>query len=312
MTIHYTDDDINNIILNGFEFSFNKDVLEKIQKLSDQVGDPEYIRTPQFSKKNHKVSEEDWEAIRNFKKTEFIKKEGVAASSDIIRKYLNKLTIKTYEVLSVKIIDEIKSVCKSKNILDIHSCEEDADINKIGVDIFAIASSGLFYSEMYAKLYILLMAEFNFMETLLRVNFADFRKVFRTIKYCDPNKDYDGFCDNNKANEKRRSLGLFYVNLMLHNAIEKDAIMDIIIELQNFFLENLDEEDRCSIVDELSELIFVMVKHCHPKCKQNGCDKWRLIFSNLKNISELNRGDMKSITNKTIFKHMDIMDIIRT
>jgi hypothetical protein len=312
MTIHYTDDDINNIILNGFEFSFDKYVLEKIQKLSDQVGDPEYIRTPQFSKKSHKVSEEDWEAIRNFKKTEFIKKEGVAASSDIIRKYLNKLTIKTYKVLSVKIIDEIKSVCKSKNILDINSCEEDADINKIGVDIFAVASSGLFYSEMYAKLYILLMSEFNFMETLLRVNFADFRKVFRTIKYCDPNKDYDGFCDNNKANEKRRSLGLFYVNLMLHNAIEKDDIMDIIIELQNFFLENLEEEDRCSVVDELSELIFVMVKHCYVKCKKNGCDKWRLIFSNLKNISELNRGDMKSITNKTIFKHMDIMDIIRT
>ena len=34
MTIHYTDDDINNIILNGFEFSFDKYVLEKIQKLS--------------------------------------------------------------------------------------------------------------------------------------------------------------------------------------------------------------------------------------------------------------------------------------
>lgn len=312
MTIHYTDDDINNIILNGFEFSFNKYVLEKIQKLSDQVGDPEYIRTPQFSKKNHKVSEEDWEEIRNFKKTEFIKKEGVAASSDIIRKYLNKLTTKTYEVLSVKIIDEIKSVCKSKNISDVNSCGEDADITKIGNDIFSISSSGIFYSEMYAKLYILLMSEFNFMETLLRVNFADFRKVFRTIKYCDPNKDYDGFCDNNKANEKRRSLGLFYVNLMLHNAIEKDDIMDIIIELQNFFLENLDEDDRCSIVDELSELIFVIIKHCHQKCKQNGCDKWRLISSNLKNISELNRGDMKSITNKTIFKHMDIMDIIRT
>ena len=51
MILHYTDDDINNIIINEFEFSFDNEVLKNIQKISDQVGDPEYIRTPQFSKK---------------------------------------------------------------------------------------------------------------------------------------------------------------------------------------------------------------------------------------------------------------------
>ena len=82
--------------------------------------------------------------------------------------------------------------------------------------------------------------------------------------------------------------------------------------MQNYFIENLDLDNKHSIVSELSELLFIMIKHCYLKCNQPGCEKWSIIFSNLKNISELKNSDKKSITNKAIFKHMDIMDIITT
>lgn len=312
MVTHYTDDDINSIISGGFDFTFNKDIIKKIQELSDEVGDPEYIKTPQFSKKQRFNTEEDWEAIRNFKKTQFIKKVGIDASIDIIRKHLNKMTNKTYDILCEKIVNEIDVICKNKNIIngETKNVEHDEDINKIGEAIFVIASSSSFYSQIYAKLYVKLLTSFNFLTIIFQKKLQEFSGVFRTIEYFDPNKDYDKFCDNNKKNEKRRALGLFYINLMIETMIEKDFILDIIINLQNYMCKLLDENDKGDIVNELSELLYIMLTKCYIICASDDCMKWKLIFSNVKNITELKNNDKLSISNKCIFKHMDILDVI--
>jgi hypothetical protein len=48
----YTIHDINNIILNGFEYKLNDDVVEVISNLTSEVGSPTYIKTPNFQKQN--------------------------------------------------------------------------------------------------------------------------------------------------------------------------------------------------------------------------------------------------------------------
>tara|TARA_Y100000817_G_scaffold314211_1_gene312304 strand:- start:290 stop:1237 length:948 start_codon:yes stop_codon:yes gene_type:complete len=313
MILQYTDENVKDIIADGFQFSFDNETLKKIQDLSDEVGDPEYIRTPQFPKKQRVNTEEDWEAIRNFKKTEFIKKVGIDASIDIIRKHLNKMTEKTYDILCEKIINEIEVICHNKNIIKNEISDEvisDDDMNKIGEAIFIIASSSSFYSHIYAKLYVKLLSNFTFLNIIFKKNLQEFSDVFHAIEYYDPNKDYDKFCENNKKNEKRRALGLFYVNLMLENMIEKDYILDIMISLQNYICQLLDEKDKADIINELSELLYIMLTKCVDYCNSSDCMKWKLICSNVKNITELKRNDKLSISNKCIFKHMDILDII--
>ena len=60
----------------------DKDVIEKINKLAKRVGAPSYQKTPVFKRSNHyqkklkkeNISNEDWEAIRNFKTTKLEKK----------------------------------------------------------------------------------------------------------------------------------------------------------------------------------------------------------------------------------------------
>ena len=310
MVTHYTDDDIDNLISTGFDFTFTKEIIEKIQALSDEVGDPEYIKTPQFSKKKRYNTEEDWEAIRNFKKTEFIKKVGIDASIDIIRKHLNKMTTKTYDLLCDKIIHEINVICSSKNIDNIENIENDEDINKIGEAIFVIASSSSFYSHIYAKLYVTLLSKFHFLNVVFQKKLQEFSDVFKSIEYFDPNKDYDKFCENNKKNEKRRALGLFYVNLMIENLIDKEYILDIVINLQNYMNTLLDKENKTDIVNEMAELLYVILTKCFTYCQSTECIKWKIIMTNIKNVTELKNNDKISISNKSIFKHMDIMDAI--
>ena len=377
--IQYTKHDFDAILNDGFVYGLDADTIKIIQSISDQVGAPEYIKTPQFEKRsernnninandrpsnynqnydnrhnkqqnnhygkngynNHhkqpkyhkqghnnlkikEITDEDWEAIRKFQATVIAKKEGVDASIDQIRKHLNKMTTKTYDTLKNKIIDEIKSITNDTNPDSPEIIEE---LNKIGDALFNIASGNSFYSEMYATLYKELMESFaindadstksspssNFMETIFKTNFVKFNTLFEKFDYCDPVKDYDAFCNNNKTNEKRRAISLFYVNLMKLDMIHSNEIITIIQGLQQTILDTIQLTDSKNITDELSEILFILITNSSSKMKSLNNDSWNTIIDSVKEFSKkkTNPEIMPSITNKSIFKHMDMIDAIK-
>ena len=316
--VRYNVDDFNKIIFDGFTYKLSDETMAAIQAIADQVGAPEYVRTPQFPKRDRQggngpgkrrrgkapeITDADWEAIREFQATQIVKKEGIDASIDIIRKHLNKMTGKSYDILKGEIINEITSIVSDE---DAESPEMLEKLNKIGDSIFSIASGNGFYSEIYAMLYKDLMEEFDFMSKIFDTNFDKFRSLFQTIEYCSPNDDYDKFCDNNKANERRRAVGLFYVNLMKTKVVGADEIISIIRELQEYMLRLIDGEDNKSIVEELSEVIFILITNSVSVLKSH--KDWRDAMKDVKSISNMKIKTKPSISNKTIFKHMDILD----
>jgi hypothetical protein len=345
----YTKPDFDRILNEGFSYKLSKDVMDIIQSIADQVGSPEYIKTPQFEKQRNNVgnaygggnahgnahgntygssnahgngkkvplklkmmeiADEDWESIRSFQATVLAKKEGVEASIDQIRKHLNKITNKTYDSLREKIITEIKSITTES---DISSPEIMVELNKIGDSIFNIASGNSFYSTIYATLYKELMEQFAFMEVIFKNNFEKFRDLFNKIDYCDPAKDYDTFCLNNKTNEKRRALSLFYVNLMKFAIIKPNDIIRIITDLQIYILASMKNVDCKNIVEELSEVLFILITNSAEKIsEQEGeeGDAWINIIDVVTEISKMKLNSYPSITNKTIFKHMDMLEAI--
>ena len=88
------DIDINNFI--------SEDIIKYINELTTMVGAPTYSKTPVFSstqkrarkkKKTQEVSDDDWEAIRQFQTTDMTRKtEGIESDIDDLRVMLNKLT----------------------------------------------------------------------------------------------------------------------------------------------------------------------------------------------------------------------------
>ena len=99
----YSIKEINNIIDDGFDYTLPEETLKTIEILSQKVGAPSYIKTPNFQKKyynkNYKkhrnkgtnVTDDEWKSIREFKKTE-IKKDGDNIYIEKITCLLNKLT----------------------------------------------------------------------------------------------------------------------------------------------------------------------------------------------------------------------------
>ena len=405
----YKKTDFEKIQYEGFSYSLSPDVLKIIQSIADQVGSPEYVKTPQFEKRpptsssstpmllntphssssmrqqqqhteplnnNHhkrasggggdkkrekysynnnskgqEITDDDWEAIRKFQATVLAKKEGIDASIEQIRKHLNKITDKTYETLKVLIIDEINKIISAEtgnananansnsnaNTTATYSKELLVELNGVGDAIFNIATSNGFYSKVYATLYKDLMAQFKFMRGIFETNYKAFNSLFKTIEYCDPNKDYDKFCQVNKDNEKRRSICAFYTNLMLQGIIAPKSILNIIIGLQELLFEKIKLNDTKNIVDELAEVLFILITSGKEVFKKGGKDtttassssssssdgegdepvvvstyvsatKWEKIVSNIHTISKLKQNAFPSISNKTIFKHMDMID----
>ena len=310
--ILYNITDFTSVKNDGFVFNLEQSVLDIIQNISNQVGAPEYIRTPQFSKQKYdkRNNNTDWEEVRNFKATTFEEKTGVKLHIDNIRKHVNKITAKTYDSISVKIIEELTSITES----EVSGETEETDVSndklyaEIGDSIFTIASTNMFYSHIYARLYKDLMDKFSFMKEIFDNNFTKCSDVYRTIEYCSPNENYDRYCEINKANEERRSISMFYINLMKLKVIPVSSIVEIILGVQDYLHTLYVDEANKAIVDELSEVIFILVTNAHDELSSS--NDWVTIHENILNITSLKVSDKEGLTNKSIFKHMDIVDDI--
>ena len=333
ITLRYTLEQIEDIVFKGFDYQIPDDVMEKISNLAMQVGSPDYVKTPIFKKRDNPMkiepnenitstskdnnnnkkrrnnksmevlNDEDWDSLRTFQTTKIEVKTGIDADFDSIRSFINKMTDKNYNEMSNKIIEIIEKLVLEKSELELVG---------IGSNIFEIASSNKYYSKIYAELYTNLSSRFEFVKTKYEENFNKFTELFENIEYVDPNENYDKFCEINKINEKRKSLATFYMNLMLTGVISKKEIMlitrNLLAKVYNFIsLENKKNE-----VEEITENIAILYKkdlYENDKADNYEQIEGYKISQIIEKIANSKVKDYKSLTNKALFKFMDLIDM---
>ena len=315
MKKRYTLDDIEKIKYSNITFTLDSDVLEKIKQIATEVGSPEYIKTPQFPKKDKFIrkkgrnkkdilSVEDWNKMRAFKPTVIKKNEGTEANISKIRQHLNKISEKTYDILQVKIFDEISTVmnkCESSDKLQL--------IERISSVIFDIASSNAFYSTLYAKFYKSLLEHTPEMKSIFMNNLSECLQLFENIENIDPAKDYNKFCEVNKTNEKRRAVIKFYVNLMNIDVIPVANIFDIIFKIKEKILFHLQDKNHISTIDELAELLKIISIDGYSLLKNNS--SWNDVKDHIDIMASTSASTKAGLSNKTVFKYMDIQDALK-
>ena len=275
-------------------------VIDTINNLAQLVGAPSYVKTPNFKEKNHsrnKKNKTDWALIRNFKVTKIEKKiEGIEHDMNVLREFLNKMTNKTYEENVKEIILKVKTFENDKKNLTI-----------ICKYIFEMASSNKFYSVMYANLYKTLIDEFKEMKEECFNQLEKFLKTFEEITYIDPDNDYDGFCDMNENNERRRALSQFFINLMKEEVIDNKEIIKIILALHKQIFEYLKEGNNKNRVEEFVENISIMLSSNKSFFENN--KSWEKIEKDINIITSAKKNDFPSLTNKIIFRYLDIAEL---
>jgi hypothetical protein len=338
----YTLEDFNNITFNGFKFEFPQDTLQIISELSLEVGSPNYVKTPVFQKRenpmksdvnsNNKninagdmndfnaknnfgnnrrkrgnkvieiLNDADWEALRTFQTTKIEEKNGLDGQIDILRSNMNKLSDKNFSEIKEKILDNVDKIfnenCSSNEIL------------RVVTTLFDIASTNRFYSKIYADLYTELIKKYDIMLNVFEENFNKFLNLFDVIEYVDPSVDYDKFCKINKDNEKRKALSAFFINLMNNNIISKDKIVNIVKNLLNQINNYISQDNKKNEVDELTENVAILYKkNLFNTDSINDLENGISVNEFIYKLAHSKTKNYLSLTNKSIFKFMDLIDM---
>ena len=296
----------------GFNYVIPPEIIEKLNKIAAQVGNPSYIKTPSFirvgkagggggggaaaaaggggkARSASSKPEENWETLRNFQPTKLIEKEKecVEAKLDEIRFCINKMSVEKYPELCVQILEKMSTF-------------QPEEMEKVGNSLFDIASSNRFFSKLYADLYTTLILHHEIMKTKLLERFANILELFRTIEHVDSEKDYDLFCKITKNNDKRKALCFFFVNLAINGVLEPEQIFDIITSLMEMLTVFISLPNKKNEVDEIAENIDILYNKELFELEE--------FIQQIKEISEYKIKDYPSLTKKTQFKFMDLID----
>ena len=346
MTTFYSIADIENIKFSGFQYTLPKTLLDLVKKIEGEIqiqdvsekkvndfDDRKYNQHKNMKRTEHKhnrhnnnynrqpeILNEDWESIRNFKSTKIETKEGIEKSINIIRILLNKISIKNYETQKKVILDSIQEFFKNNEIIDTtdESNEDNntnikinenkkEDIEKLTQAIFDIVSTNKFFSEIYANLYNEMIGQFPIFKEILIQYIKTYKSSIEHIDFIDPNKDYDGYCLYTKKNDNRKAMTLFIVNMCKNNILENKIITDLLQYFLDKSLEYIDLENRSNELEEITENLFIVTSNVHGLMVNN--DDWNFnLLPCIINISQMKIKEHKSLTNRVIFKYMDIID----
>ena len=294
-------------------------VLENTFKSSGPSLSKEYIKDKDKDKmkKNKKniedksdVSwekmEEDWKTQQKMHsslkpKNTVLPHTGFIGETDNIRIALNKISDKNYDIQKEIIFTHL-----------LYFIDDKIEMEKLALFIFDTVSSNKFYNEIYADLYKEIVKKYPIFVDILNSIVIDFYSTFDTIRFIDASVDYDGFCECVKENDKRRSVASFFMMLCNLKVIPKKIMLPMIHHFQTILLDKIDKENNTSYVEEVSELLFLFISIGHKKNIFTKKQCWiEEIIPNVYVISKMKTAEHPSLSSRTVFKHLDLIDILK-
>lgn len=254
----YTLEDFKEICQSGFDYHINDETLDIISALSAEVGAPDYVRTPNFNsssigvgnvkernrqgrrrRKQHEMSDEDWEDLRSFHTKP---KVNVSPEKALEKKYrgeLNKIVSGFDESQVERLVTLFKEYKEMKN-------DDSAETL-----FFDAAICSIMNSELFAELLCDIVKEDDEMNEYFSLAIPKFvnnnwLNSFNNISCISEDEDYDKFCDSNRVNEKRLNtssfLGHFYKLIFQTELMDNYCWFDLINESITTIYEQLDDE----------------------------------------------------------------------
>lgn len=308
-TVYYSLNDYMSIS-KGFTKAeyLTENVKSVIQFLSNKFGgyvsevrprEPREYREKKGRGFSSKSNDDSWTVVRDFKPTIIKEKsEGVEKIISDIRGALNKISAKNYDTNLNVIIEKLKEI---KNLCN--TSEE--EIKKVAENIFDIASTNKFFSEIYANLYKTLLKEFpEVFTSILDKCIQGFTETMKCIKYVDQNTNYDDFCRYNKENDKRKATSVFITNLVKSGVLPISMVIWLITELHDILNIYIKESGKLNEVEEITENIYLLLTSYSEILKEAVSE----IKPHIQRLSELKCKDLPSLSSRAIFKYIDIIE----
>lgn len=335
---NYTITDFENMVFDGIQYNLSPAILEILKNLERELAfnvDTSSVSTTYVSNngkrtdksrenggapnkntssyntkrylqnKSHQtksVKDEDWEIIRNFKSTKLETKEGIDKQINDIRVLFNKVSTKNYNTQIAVIIDAVKQFIDT-----IHSTESrEEDFQKLIKIVFDIIYTNKFFGELYAKLY----KELIEIDPIFMVSLKEQIEKIKTtedLKYVDPNTDYDEYCRYTKSNDGKKSFIAFLIYINKYEPSIFEYVVELLNHYVNMSIDNADIENRMNEIEEITERIFIIITKSENVLVEH--EIWKNeILHKIIILSQMKMKEHKSISNRIIFRYMDIID----
>lgn len=283
----FTLDDTSNLINSGdYEFNIPTDTLDILNDIIKKLNLNDKIN-------NTKVSN-SWRGPVH-KKT-FIKSNtltGIESSVLSIRRHINKLSDENYCKLSELIINE----CKTYTDL--------ADIKTLGEKILSIMMmNNSVYAKLYASIYNKFGMHYPIAHDIVKSYIESFETDMHNFNYCNPNVSYDSYCEYIKKNDNRKSVIRMIIQLTNNGFLPVSYILNIIERIQT---ELIQSNNIIEINEEYTEILYMIILDSQDILSFT--EKWEQINTNLLHIMNMKKSE--HISNKVIFRHMDIVDMLK-
>ena len=121
--------------------------------------------------------------------------------------------------------------------------------------------------------------------------------------------DYYQYLKYVKNNDSRKSLLLFYVNLFKRNVIKLQQIFGILEYLLTTSLKYVDSENKSIELEEITENVFIVISNMVQTLIDD--EYWEnTLFPIIDKLSKMKAKEHQSLTNRIVFKYMDIIDLV--
>ena len=200
-----------------------------------------------------------------------------------IKSLLNKLSGENIAAISLKISELIETA--------------DESIFQL---IFDISYKNKFFSKNYSMLVIDLCDKNSSFKDFILKNIDKLYTLYNDMNYVSPNANYNEYCENVKKTEERSSYGCFYANLCANEFIEVSVMEMFLRYLLETISQLMDTESHSHEVEEIIDNIHAILMIL----------KISIDLTLIQTISKSTNKTYKSVTNKSIFKCMDIMDLM--
>jgi hypothetical protein len=269
---------------------------------------------------NTSTTDETWtrtEIIADFKTTKLEKKEGIEKKINEIRILLNKISQKNYETIKNNIFELIENILKERNeiieipiISDVSYTITESELNielyKVSQFIFDIASTNKFFSEIYANLYKELNDKYSIFKEILNIFIFNFKDSIQYFSYCDPNENYDKYCNFVKDSDKKKSTTTFIIMLLNRSLISLEIVIELIDFFKNIILNYIDTPNKTNEVDEIIEIVYILISL--GKFKLQNHDTWKELIKPIYDISNMKIKEHISISTRSIFKLQSLFE----
>jgi len=332
----FTLQQVNAIMFAGFPYKIPDDTINMFNYFTEHVGSTAFINDNIFHKREHidegsstgsdgyksvdkrkrrgnknmEMSGEDWDTIRSFQATKIEQKTGLNAAIDKLRLAMSKLSKEKYVINRDQIMSALNEIMEIQPNVEILT-------NTVGNLLFDMTITNKTLLKLYTDLYTELIGTYSWLKTLIDQRFSSYMDLFKDMQYFDPDKNYDKFCDMNVINEKRKMTSQFFVWLSLNGVIPRLSVYELLITLLRMMAEYINQADKKFEVDELTENMAILfnkeIMDAVEKSANYVADDYLIngkpMIEIITKFAKSKAKDFKSLSNKSIFKCMDLIEM---